>query len=152
MEFRVLLRGFNESLCRVHGIQQKVNAIAVTISTVWRKERGLTHGFRKESHICFSFWPHCVAHKILVLQSGIEPIPPALEAQSLNHCGLPGKSPKFTFLNSRHPTIFFLGLCHFSGVFKNLLRLFCLVQGGGLPTQFQSSVIAGLPQARTILN
>lgn len=106
----------------------------------------------KNHTFVFHFWPHCVALEILVLQSGIEPKPPALEAQSLNHRGLPGKSPKFTFVNSRHPTIFFLRLCHFAGVFKNLLRLFCLVQGGDRPTQFQSSVIAGLPQARTTLN
>ena len=146
MELRVLLRGFNESLCRGHGLLQKVNAVAIAISTAWQ-ERGLAHGFRKEL-----LWPHCAAREILVLQSGIEPIPPVLEAQSLNHCGLPGKSPKFTFLNSRHPTIFFLRLCHFAGVFKNLLWLFCLVQGGDRPTQFQSTAIAGLPQARTTLN
>lgn len=130
MEIRVLLRGFNESLCRVHGIQQKVNAIAVTISSVWQKERSRPHGFRKESHICFRFWPRCAAREILVLQSGVEPIPPALEAWSLSHRGLPGKSPKFTFVNSRHPTIFFLRLCHFAGVFKNLLRLFCWYKVG----------------------
>ena len=57
----VLLRGFSESLCRVHGIQQKVNAIAITISSVWQKERGLPHGFRKESHLFFIFG-HIVLH------------------------------------------------------------------------------------------
>ena len=31
------------------------------------------------------FWPHSTACGILVPQPGIEPVPPALEAQSLNH-------------------------------------------------------------------
>ena len=31
------------------------------------------------------FWPHQVACGILVPQPGIEPVPPAVEAQSLNH-------------------------------------------------------------------
>ena len=30
-------------------------------------------------------WPHHVAHRILVPQPGIEPMPPALEVQSSNH-------------------------------------------------------------------
>ena len=30
-------------------------------------------------------WPHCVACKILVSQPGIQPSPPAVEAQSPNH-------------------------------------------------------------------
>ena len=34
----------------------------------------------------FSFWPLCTAYQILVPQSGIEPMPPAVEVQSLNHC------------------------------------------------------------------
>ena len=33
----------------------------------------------------FSFWPHCKACGILVLQSGIEPTPSAVAAQHLNH-------------------------------------------------------------------
>ena len=147
MELRVLLRGFNESLCRGHGPLQKVNAIAVGISTAWQKERGLANGFRKEL-----LWPHCAAREILVLQSGIEPIPPALEAQSLNHCGLPGKSPKFTIWTADTPLSFFLGCAILLVSSKNLLWLFCLVQGGDRPTQFQSTAIAGLPQARTTLN
>ena len=35
------------------------------------------------SHLCF--WPHCTAYWILVPQPGIEPMPPALEGQSLTH-------------------------------------------------------------------
>ena len=31
------------------------------------------------------FWPHCAACGILVLRPGLEPAPPAEEAQSLNH-------------------------------------------------------------------
>ena len=31
------------------------------------------------------FWPHSAAYRILVTQPGIEPVPPALGAQSLNH-------------------------------------------------------------------
>ena len=31
------------------------------------------------------FWPHYAAYGILVPQARIEPMPPALEAQSLNH-------------------------------------------------------------------
>ena len=34
-------------------------------------------------HLCF--WPHCTACWILVPQPGIEPMPPALEGQSLTH-------------------------------------------------------------------
>ena len=34
---------------------------------------------------CFSFWPSRTACEILVPQKGIKPMPPALEAQSLNH-------------------------------------------------------------------
>ena len=33
----------------------------------------------------FNFWLHCAACGILVPQPGIEPVPPALEVQSLNH-------------------------------------------------------------------
>ena len=33
----------------------------------------------------FLFFPHHAARGILVLRPGIEPTPPALEAQSLNH-------------------------------------------------------------------
>ena len=33
----------------------------------------------------FVFWLHCMACSILVPQPGIKPVPPALEAQSLNH-------------------------------------------------------------------
>ena len=33
----------------------------------------------------FFFWPHCAACGMLVPQPGIEPMPPALGAQSLNH-------------------------------------------------------------------
>ena len=31
------------------------------------------------------FWPYHIAHGILVPQLGIEPMPPSLEAQTLNH-------------------------------------------------------------------
>ena len=33
----------------------------------------------------FFFWPYCTACGILVPQAGTEPVPPAVEAQSLNH-------------------------------------------------------------------
>ena len=36
------------------------------------------------SFFIFIFWPHRTAHRILVPRPGIEPVPPALEAQSLN--------------------------------------------------------------------
>ena len=39
----------------------------------------------------FLFWPHYAACKILVPQPGIEPTPPAVEAQSLTG-GPPGQS------------------------------------------------------------
>ena len=32
-----------------------------------------------------TFWPHCTACENLLPRSGMEPTPPALEAQSLNH-------------------------------------------------------------------
>ena len=44
----------------------------------------------KDSHSLY-FWPCCAACGILVPQPGIEPVPPDLEAQSLNP-GLPEKS------------------------------------------------------------
>ena len=38
------------------------------------------------THFCFCvFWSHCVANGILIPWLGIKPIPPALEAQNLNH-------------------------------------------------------------------
>ena len=39
------------------------------------------------SRYCFFlfFWPHCVAHGILVTQPGIKPVPPAVEVGSLHH-------------------------------------------------------------------
>ena len=33
----------------------------------------------------FFFWLYCVAYMILVLQPGIKPVPPTVEAESLNH-------------------------------------------------------------------
>ena len=33
----------------------------------------------------YYFWPHHMAHVILVPHPGIEPVPPTLESQSLNH-------------------------------------------------------------------
>ena len=36
-------------------------------------------------HFSFFFWWHSVACRILVPQPGIEPSPPAVEAQSLNY-------------------------------------------------------------------
>ena len=44
----------------------------------------------------FWFFGH-EACRILALRPGIEPAPPALEAEVLT-TGLPGKSPKFNFL------------------------------------------------------
>ena len=50
------------------------------------------YAFTHVTHICtylflflFFFWPCHAACKILVSQPGIEPMPPAVEAQSLNH-------------------------------------------------------------------
>ena len=37
-----------------------------------------------EAYFLFSFWLHCMACGILVFQSGMEPLPPAMEAQNLN--------------------------------------------------------------------
>ena len=48
----------------------------------------------------FFFWLCCVAHGILILQPEIEPIPPALKTQSLNHWTARVKSPKNLFLSS----------------------------------------------------
>ena len=41
--------------------------------------------FSDETFFFFFFWLHCAAFGILVPQQGIEPAPPAVEAQSLNH-------------------------------------------------------------------
>ena len=38
-----------------------------------------------KNYYYFFFWSHCTVCGILVPQSGIEPLPPALEAWSLNH-------------------------------------------------------------------
>ena len=42
-------------------------------------------GFLFPDFFFFFFWPHHAACGILVPQPGIEPVPPAVEAQSLNH-------------------------------------------------------------------
>ena len=39
----------------------------------------------KKIYFNFTFWQHCVANGILVPRPGIEPVPPALGARSLNH-------------------------------------------------------------------
>lgn len=54
----------------------------------------------QESIFFFFFWLCCVAHGILILQPEIEPIPPALKTQSLNHWTARAKSPKNLFLSS----------------------------------------------------
>ena len=46
------------------------------------------------------FWLCGVAHGILILQPEIEPTPPALKTQSLNHWTARVKSPKNLFLSS----------------------------------------------------
>ena len=38
-----------------------------------------------EKQKVFCFWPHRASGRFLVPQQGIEPVPPALGAQSLNH-------------------------------------------------------------------
>ena len=49
---------------------------------------------RFKAHICsgvfkfyifVNFWQYCVAYEIFIHQPGIEPVPPAVESQSLNH-------------------------------------------------------------------
>ena len=45
----------------------------------WQREK-----CSKEHKFLF-FWPYCTACGILVPQPGTEPVPPAVEAQSLNH-------------------------------------------------------------------
>ena len=45
----------------------------------------LEHKLHEGRDFFFSFWPRCSACGILVPQPGIEPVPPAVEAQSLNH-------------------------------------------------------------------
>ena len=47
--------------------------------------RGPVLGFQQYFNIFFSFWPCHAACRILVLQPEMEPTPPSLEAQSLNH-------------------------------------------------------------------
>ena len=44
-----------------------------------------TEGHLSISLFFFFFWPHCAAYGIIVPQPGIEPSPPAVEAQSLTH-------------------------------------------------------------------
>ena len=45
---------------------------------------------------CFFFWPHCEACGIFVLQPGIKPMPPAVEAPS-PHCWTTREVPLITF-------------------------------------------------------
>ena len=48
--------------------------------------RCISHGiFHAHYTFFFFFWPRCVLCGILVPQQGIRPMPPALEAWSLNH-------------------------------------------------------------------
>ena len=47
--------------------------------------KGWKHVFFYYSFYLFIFWPCYTACGILVLQAGIEPVPPAVEAQSPNH-------------------------------------------------------------------
>lgn len=48
-----------------------------------------------DAEFCGFFWLHHAAHKILVPQPGIKPLPPALEAWGVNHWTnkeVPGRS------------------------------------------------------------
>ena len=45
----------------------------------------LTASLYKSTNLFIFFWPHCAAHGILVSWTGIEPLPPALEARILYH-------------------------------------------------------------------
>ena len=65
-------------------------------------------GSLKQFH--FFFWPLCHVCRILVFQPGIEPVPPAVEAWSLNHCTA-REVPRNSFYHLWCPsyTIFFLG-------------------------------------------
>ena len=40
---------------------------------------------KNKTKLLFTFWPCCTACRILVPWSGIEPLPPAVEAWSLDH-------------------------------------------------------------------
>ena len=40
---------------------------------------------KKEGNSFFFFWPCLKACDILILLAGVEPVPPAVEMQSLNH-------------------------------------------------------------------
>ena len=46
-----------------------------------------THGWANRLHLksFFIFWLHCAACRILVLQPGIEPVPPTVEVWNINH-------------------------------------------------------------------
>ena len=56
--------------------------------------------FVSGSFYSFSFLACCVACGILVLQPGIETMPPALGTKNLNHWGPPGKCSPFYSLKS----------------------------------------------------
>ena len=54
----------------------------------------------------FFFWLSCVACGLIAPQPEIEPVPPALEAQSPNHCTAKN-SPNFNFLNAFSVSVLF---------------------------------------------
>ena len=53
----------------------------------------------------FLIWPNYVACRILVPQPGMDPVPPALKVQSLNH-GPPGKPPTVKFQGAEYQPSF----------------------------------------------
>ena len=81
------------------GIQSSKKKKFTILGLTWSQTITLMHTLLISSYICWIryiyiyiffffpslFWPCCVAHRILVPKSGIKPVFPTVEAQSLNH-------------------------------------------------------------------
>ena len=71
----------SEIFIRKEGLTSEINSKAIK---PYKEQFSLT-AFFLFLFVWFFFWPHPAACGILLSRPGIEPVPPALEAWSLNH-------------------------------------------------------------------
>ena len=65
----------------LHQVSLLDNPLQTKKKKIKTNQQNRTHAFKKFIY----FWPHCTACGILVPSPGMEPMPPAVEARSLNH-------------------------------------------------------------------